>query len=76
MVIGSEGEGMARLARERCDQLLSLPMRGKVGSLNAAAALAAVLYAYVVPRAALSPDPRGVDSGPAGVAQSGSATDL
>ncbi len=49
VVIGSEGEGMSRLARERCDQLVSLPMRGKVGSLNAAASLAAVLYAYVVP---------------------------
>ena len=49
MVIGGEGEGMARLTRERCDQLLSLPMRGRVGSLNAAASLAAVLYAYVLP---------------------------
>lgn len=49
VVIGSEGEGMSRLTRERCDQLISLPMRGQVGSLNAAASLAAVLYAYVVP---------------------------
>jgi 23S rRNA (guanosine2251-2'-O)-methyltransferase len=49
VVIGGEGEGMARLTRERCDQLLSLPMRGHVGSLNAAASLAAVLYAYVLP---------------------------
>lgn len=49
VVIGSEGEGMARLTRERCDQLLSLPMRGHVGSLNASASLAAVLYAYVLP---------------------------
>jgi 23S rRNA (guanosine2251-2'-O)-methyltransferase len=49
VVIGGEGEGMARLTRERCDQLLSLPMRGRVGSLNAAASLAAVLYAYVLP---------------------------
>jgi 23S rRNA (guanosine2251-2'-O)-methyltransferase len=49
IVIGGEGEGMARLTRERCDQLLSLPMRGRVGSLNAAASLAAVLYAYVLP---------------------------
>ena len=49
VVIGSEGEGMARLTRERCDQLVSLPMRGQVVSLNAAASLAAVLYAYVVP---------------------------
>lgn len=49
VVIGSEGEGMARLTRERCDQLVSLPMRGQVRSLNAAASLAAVLYAYVLP---------------------------
>ncbi len=49
VVIGAEGEGMARLTRERCDHLLSLPMRGRVGSLNASASLAAVLYAYVVP---------------------------
>jgi 23S rRNA (guanosine2251-2'-O)-methyltransferase len=48
-VIGAEGEGMARLTRERCDGLLSLPMHGRVGSLNAAASLAAVLYAYVLP---------------------------
>jgi len=49
MVVGSEGVGMARLTRERCDQLVSLPMRGRIGSLNAAASLAAVLYAYVLP---------------------------
>jgi 23S rRNA (guanosine2251-2'-O)-methyltransferase len=49
VVVGSEGEGMARLTRERCDQLLSLPMRGQVGSLNAAASLAAMIYAYVMP---------------------------
>jgi 23S rRNA (guanosine2251-2'-O)-methyltransferase len=49
LVVGSEGGGMSRLARERCDTLVALPMRGRVGSLNAAASLAAVLYAYVVP---------------------------
>lgn len=49
IVIGSEGTGMARLVRERCDALVSLPMRGKVGSLNASASLAAVLYAWVLP---------------------------
>jgi 23S rRNA (guanosine2251-2'-O)-methyltransferase len=49
IVIGSEGEGMARLVRERCDALVSLPMRGQVASLNAAASLAAVLYAWVLP---------------------------
>lgn len=49
VVIGGEGEGMSRLTRERCDRLICLPMRGRIGSLNAAASLAAVLYAYVVP---------------------------
>jgi 23S rRNA (guanosine2251-2'-O)-methyltransferase len=50
LVVGSEGTGLSRLVREHCDLLVSLPMHGKVGSLNAAASLAAVLYAYVVPR--------------------------
>jgi 23S rRNA (guanosine2251-2'-O)-methyltransferase len=50
LVIGSEGAGMARLTRERCDLLVRLPMRGKVSSLNAAASLAAVLYAWVLRR--------------------------
>jgi 23S rRNA (guanosine2251-2'-O)-methyltransferase len=49
LVVGSEGSGMSRLVRERCDLLVALPMRGRVGSLNAAASLAAVLYAYVLP---------------------------
>jgi 23S rRNA (guanosine2251-2'-O)-methyltransferase len=49
LVVGSEGTGMSRLVKERCDELVALPMRGQVGSLNAAASLAAVLYAYVLP---------------------------
>jgi 23S rRNA (guanosine2251-2'-O)-methyltransferase len=49
MVLGSEGEGLSRLVRETCDDLIRLPMRGKVASLNASAALAAALFAYVVP---------------------------
>ncbi len=49
LVVGSEGEGMGRLVRERCDLCVSLPMRGRVGSLNASASLAAVLYAWVLP---------------------------
>ena len=48
LVVGNEGAGMSRLVREHCDLLVSLPMRGKVGSLNAAASLAAVLYGWVV----------------------------
>jgi 23S rRNA (guanosine2251-2'-O)-methyltransferase len=49
LVVGSEGRGLSRLVREHCDVLVSLPMRGKVASLNAAASLAAALYAYVLP---------------------------
>ena len=44
LVIGSEGDGMSRLIRDHCDFLLSLPMRGKVSSLNASAAGAIVMY--------------------------------
>lgn len=49
LVLGDEGEGLSRLVRESCDLLVALPMSGRVSSLNAAASLAAVLYAYVVP---------------------------
>ena len=49
VVIGSEGTGLARLTRESCDALVSLPMLGRVGSLNASASLAAVLYGWVLP---------------------------
>jgi 23S rRNA (guanosine2251-2'-O)-methyltransferase len=48
LVVGSEGSGISRLVREHCDLLVSVPMHGKVGSLNAAASLAVVLYAYVL----------------------------
>ncbi|MBL7115943.1 MAG: 23S rRNA (guanosine(2251)-2'-O)-methyltransferase RlmB [Kiritimatiellae bacterium] len=44
LVIGSEGNGMGRLVRETCDMLISLPMHGKVGSLNAASATGIALY--------------------------------
>ncbi|HXF35547.1 MAG TPA: TrmH family RNA methyltransferase, partial [Actinomycetota bacterium] len=49
LVVGSEGRGMSRLVREACDLLVAIPMRGRVASLNAAAALAAALYGWVVP---------------------------
>lgn len=45
MVLGSEGEGMRRLVRETCDLLVSLPMRGKVASLNVATVGSITLYA-------------------------------
>jgi 23S rRNA (guanosine2251-2'-O)-methyltransferase len=38
LVVGSEGHGMGRLVRETCDYLVFIPMRGKVGSLNAGVA--------------------------------------
>ncbi len=44
LVIGSEGDGMARLVRESCDFILSLPMKGKMSSLNASVAGAIVMY--------------------------------
>ena len=47
IVIGSEGEGMTRLVREKCDFLVSIPMRGKISSLNASAAAAILLYEAV-----------------------------
>ena len=43
-VIGSEGAGMGRLVREKCVFLVSIPMKGKVSSLNASAAAAVLLY--------------------------------
>ena len=44
VVIGSEGDGMGRLVRESCDLLVSIPMRGRISSLNASAAAAVLLY--------------------------------
>ena len=49
LVVGSEGMGMSRLVRERCDLLVALPLRGRVASLNAASSLAAALYGFVLP---------------------------
>ena len=44
LVIGSEGEGMSRLVAESCDFTVSIPLRGKVSSLNASAAAAVLMY--------------------------------
>jgi 23S rRNA (guanosine2251-2'-O)-methyltransferase len=44
LVIGAEGQGMRPLIRKSCDQLLQLPMRGKIESLNAAVAGSIALY--------------------------------
>lgn len=44
LVIGSEGKGMGRLIRDKCDFLIRLPMKGKVTSLNASVAAALLMY--------------------------------
>jgi 23S rRNA (guanosine2251-2'-O)-methyltransferase len=49
LVVGSEGRGLSRLVRECCDLVVALPMRGRIGSLNASASLAAAMWAYVLP---------------------------
>ena len=47
IVIGSEGDGMTRLTAENCDFLVSIPMKGRISSLNASAAAAILLYEAV-----------------------------
>lgn len=43
-VVGSEGRGISRLVKEQCDFLLSLPMAGRISSLNASVACGVLLY--------------------------------
>jgi len=44
LVIGSEGEGMGRLVREKCDFIVRIPMMGNISSLNASVAAAVMMY--------------------------------
>lgn len=44
LVIGSEGKGISRLVREKCDFIVHLPMKGHVTSLNASVAAAILMY--------------------------------
>ena len=44
LVIGAEGRGLRPRVAAACDQLVALPLRGRVQSLNASAAAAALLY--------------------------------
>ena len=44
LVIGAEGEGVSRLTEESCDLTVSLPMRGKISSLNASVAAGVMMY--------------------------------
>lgn len=47
LVIGSEGTGLSRLVGDLCDQIISLPLHGSVGSLNASVAAGILMYEYV-----------------------------
>ena len=47
LVIGSEGEGVSRLVKEKCDFTVSIPMYGKISSLNASVAGALLMYEVV-----------------------------
>jgi 23S rRNA (guanosine2251-2'-O)-methyltransferase len=44
LVLGSEGRGLRPRVAETCDELVRLPNRGKVGSLNVSTAAAALVY--------------------------------
>lgn len=44
IVIGSEGKGLGKLVRESCDYIVSIPMQGKINSLNASVAAGVLLY--------------------------------
>ena len=57
LVMGGEGEGLRPLVTRTCDLLLTLPMRGKIGSLNVSAAATALCYEVVRQRAARSKTP-------------------
>ena len=47
IVIGNEGDGMSPLVRKNCDVMVSIPMQGRISSLNASAAAAILLYEAV-----------------------------
>jgi 23S rRNA (guanosine2251-2'-O)-methyltransferase len=47
IVMGSEGEGLRRLTREACDELVAIPMAGAVASLNVSVATGVALFEAV-----------------------------
>jgi len=51
IAVGSEGEGLRPLTRKQCDQLVRLPMKGRIESLNAASAGSIMIYlSYLIHR--------------------------
>ncbi len=47
IVIGNEGKGIGRLTARECDEIISLPMKGKINSLNASVAAGVLMYEVV-----------------------------
>lgn len=56
LVIGSEGRGISRLIREKCDFILSLPMCGNINSLNASVAAGIIMYEVCRQRLCINPN--------------------
>ncbi len=50
IVIGNEGNGIGRLVAQKCDSIISLPMKGKINSLNASVAAGIIMYEVVKQR--------------------------
>ena len=50
LIIGSEGFGMSRLVKESCDYIVSIPMKGKINSLNASVAAGILIYKIIEKR--------------------------
>jgi len=44
LVIGSEGNGLTKIVRDNCDEIISIPMNGKVNSLNASVSAGVLIY--------------------------------
>ena len=50
MVIGNEGKGISKIMKEKCDKLISIPMVGKLNSLNASVAGGILMYEIMTGR--------------------------
>ncbi len=66
IVVGNEGQGLSPPVRRRCDFVVRIPMRGAIGSLNAAVAGSIMLFEAVAQR---DPDDKGAEPRPAEMAE-------